>query len=281
MSGFTPISWECIAVPSKNIGKVITKIKINKETVHIYLSNGEKYIFTNEVMSNFYLYIGKNISNKEIKEIKEFSDNAVYLKYAISLLKKRHYSEWKLREKLYAKEASKKAVDKIIKILKNADLVNDKMLAEDLKSYLEEKNYGKNKIINYLNNEGIFDDTIKTLRFPDSFEKKKASNNIAKLEKKYAKYPYESKKQHIYTALIALGFDNDIASSSLDKIKSPNQKEENDKLDKDFPKIVRKYINKYEGRELKEKVISSLRSKGYKMNDILRKFEAYYAENDF
>ena len=268
-------------MPSKNIGKTISKIKINKETVHISFSNGKKIIVTNEVMANFYLYEGKLITDKEIREIKEFSDNATYLKYAISLLKKRHYSEWKLREKLYAKEADKKAVDKIIKILKNADLINDKMLAEDLKSYLEEKNYGKNKIIQYLNNEGIFDETIKTLRFPESNEKKKANNNIAKLEKKYAKYPYESKKQHIYNALLSLGFDNDIAITSLNKIKPIEIKEENNKLDKDFPKAIRKYINKYEGRELKEKVISSLRSKGYKTSDILRKFESYYAENDY
>ena len=281
MSGFTPISWECIAVPSKSIGKVITKIKINKNTVHISFSNGNKLIVTNEVMSNFYLYVGKVLSNKEINEIKEFSDNATYLKYALSLIKKRHYSEWKMREKLYAKEADKKAVYKIIKILKNADLINDKMLAEDLKAYLEEKNYGKNKIIKYLNDEGIFDPIIKTLRFPDSFEKKKAINNIAKLEKRYAKYPYESKKQHIYNALLSLGFDSDIAISSLEKIKPIDQKNENEKLDKDFVKVVNKYKNKYEGRELKEKIISSLRNKGYKYKDILRKLEQYYVENDF
>lgn len=268
-------------MPSKNIGNTISKIKINKETVHISFSNGKKLIFANEVMSNFYLYVGKSLTKKEINEIKEFSDNAIYLKYAFSLLKKRHYSEWKLREKLYAKGADKKGSDKIIKILKNADLINDKMLSEDLKIYLEEKNYGKNKIINYLSNEGIFDETIKTLRFPESKEYKKAINNIPKLEKRYAKYPQEAKKQHIYNALITLGFDNSIVLSSLEKIKPSNQKEENVKLDNDFPKVLRKYKNKYEGRELKEKVISSLRSKGYRYNDILRKFEAYYAENDF
>ena len=268
-------------MPSKSLGKKITKIKINKETVHISFEKGQKLIVTNEVMSNFYLYPGKELTNKEIKEIKEFSDNAIYLKYALSLIKKRHYSEWKMREKLYAKEASKQSVDKIIKILKNADLINDKMLAEDLKSYLEEKYYGKNKIINYLNNEGIFESVIKSLRFSDTNEKKKANANISKLEKRYAKYPYESKKQHIYNALISLGFDSDIALSSLDKLKPIDQNNENEKLDKDFEKVIRKYKNKYEGRELKEKVTSSLRNKGYKYKDILRKFEKYYEQNDF
>ena len=67
----------------------------------------------------------------------------------------------------------------------------------------------------------------------------------------------------------------------LNKVKEPNQKEENEKLDKDFPKVMNKYQRKYEGRELKEKVIASLRNKGYKMKDILRKLEKYYDQNDF
>ena len=268
-------------MPSKNIGKTITKIKINKNTVHLSFSNGQKLIFTNEVMSNFYLYVGKTLSNKEINEIKEFSDNATYLKYAISLIRKKHYSEWKMREKLYEKDANKKAIDKIIKILKNADLINDKMLAEDLKIYLEEKNYGKNKIINYLNEQGLFEETLKSLRFPESNEKRKAINNIAKLEKRYAKYPYESKKQHIYNALISLGFSNDVAIHALDKIKPIDNKNELEKLDKDFIKVKKKYETKYAGRELNNKIITSLKSKGYKYKDINRKLENFYEENDF
>lgn len=268
-------------MPSKNTGKTILKVKVNKKNAVITFSDKSKLDVSPEVMANFYIYEGKEITNKEINEIKEYSENIALLKYALSLVKKRHYSEWKMREKLYAKEASKKAIDKIIKILKSSDLLDDNALAEDLKCYLEEKNYGKNKILNYLSNEGIFDDTLKKLKFPASNEKKKALNNIAKLEKRYTKYPYEQKKQHIYAALINLGFDNDIAMEALDKIKSPVEKEENAKLDKDFPKIMQKYSRKYEGRELKEKVIASLRNKGYKMRDILRKVETYYGENDF
>lgn len=268
-------------MPSKNIGKKITKVKVFKKKVTISFDDQTKLEVSPDVMSNFYIYEGKTITNKEINEIKEYSENIVLLHYAMSLLRKRHYSEWKMREKLYAKEAEKKAVDKVIKILKNADLINDAALAEDLKCYLEEKNYGKNKIINYLNNEGIFDDTLKNLKFSPNNEKKKALYNIPKLEKRYAKYPYEIKKQHIYNSLINLGFANDIALEALNKIKEPNIKEENAKLDKDFPKALNKYKRKYEGRELKEKVISSLRNKGYKYKDILRKVEQYYGENDF
>ena len=269
-------------MPSKNTGKkVIKKVKVNKKNVIISFTDGEKLDLSPEVMANFYIYEGKELTKKQIAEIIDFSNNALLIKYALSLLRKRHYSEWKMREKLYAKEAEKKDVDKVIKILKDADLIDDRAYAFDLKEYLQEKNYGKNKIINYLSQEGIFDAAIKELKFPSGNEKKKAINQLPKLEKRYAKYPYEQKKQHIYNALINLGFDNDIALSTLEKMKDINVKDEKEKLDKDFPKIKQKYQRKYEGRQLKEKIISSLRNKDYKMKDILRKFEDCYGEDDF
>ena len=268
-------------MPSKNTGKTIKNIRVNKKNVVITFSDGKKINTTNEVMANFYLYPGKEISSKELKAINDFSEVSSLLKHAMSLIRKRHYSEWKMREKLYAKDAKKNSVDKVIRILKNADLLDDRALAEDLYCYYDEKNYGKNKIINSLSEEGIFDEVIKRLKFPSSSEKKKALNQLPKLEKKYAKYSYEQKKQHIYATLISLGFDSDIALSALEKMKAKNNKDENDKLNKDFDKVVKKYKSRYIGRELKEKVISSLRNKGYRLNDILRKYENSYDENDF
>ena len=268
-------------MPSKNTGNEITKIKINKKDVVISFSKHESIRVVKEVMANFYLYVHKQISNKEIKEIVEFSDNATYLKYALSLLEKGHYSEWKMREKIYAKGADKGATDRIIKILKNNDLIDDKAYALDLTYYLEEKNYGKHKIITYLKDKGIFEESMKGIKFTDANEKKKALANLPKLEKKYDKFSYEQKKDHIYKALINLGFDSDIALATLSKVKEPNHKEENQKLDRDFSMVLNKYKRKYEGRELKEKVYASLRNKGYKSADILRKWENYYAENDF
>ena len=268
-------------MPSKSTGNAIKKIKVNKKDVVISFTNHEDIRVVNEVLANFYLYQGKAMSKKEIKEIVDFSNNASYLKYALSLLEKGHYSEWKMREKIYAKGADKPAADRIIKILKRNDLINDEAFALDLFYYLEEKNYGKNKILNYIKEKGIFDNSLKHLKFNDTNEKKKASANLAKLEKKYDKYSHQQKKEHIYSALISLGFDSDIALSTINKVKEPNQKAEKQKLDRDFSLLLERYKRKYEGRELKDKVYTSLRNKGYKSNDILRKWEQYYAENDF
>ncbi len=268
-------------MPSKSSGKTVIKIKKNKKDVVISFDDRSKLRCVSEVLANFYLYEGKTLSNKQISEIKSFSDSAALLKYAMSLLQKGHYSEWKMREKLYAKEGKKQDVDRIIKTLKNNDLINDKMFALDLIEYGNERNLGKNKIIQELSSKGIFDEIINKCSFSSSLEKKKAHNNIPKLEKKYAKYSYEQKKQHVYRALLSLGFDNDVALEALNKLSAPKAKEENEKLEKDFDKVYIRLSHKYEGYELKNKVITSLRSKGYKTKDVLNKWEKKYGEVDF
>ena len=274
-------SWRYIIVPSKSSGKIIVKLKVNKKNVVITFSDKSKLTLVPEVMGNFYLYEGKSLDNKAIKELITFNASASLMKYAISLLKKNHYSEWKMREKLYAREdANKPAVDNVIKVLKSNDLINDKMLILDTIEYGNERNIGKNKIIADLANKGVFSENLSSISFPYSVEKKKALNNLPKLEKKYSKYSYEQKKQHIYRSLLSLGFDNDVALEALNHLSKPNDKDELDKLKKDFDKTYLRYKNKYEGHELKNKVVTFLRSKGYKTKDILSRWEKYYGEND-
>ena len=268
-------------MPSKSTGNVISKIKISKKKVTIFFVDRNKLECVPEVLASFYLYEGKELSNKVIKEIEDFNNSAALMKYALSLLKKSHYSEWKMREKLYAKEGKKSDIDKVIKSLKEHDLINDKMLILDHIEYGNERNIGKNKIIQELLNKGFFEENIPMNYFSSSNEKRKALNNIDKLEKKYSRYPYEQKKQHIYRALLSLGFDNDVALYALSKIKEPKEKEENEKLNRDFEKCYIRYSRNYEGYELKNKVITSLKGKGYRLKDILNIWSNKYGENDY
>ncbi len=268
-------------MPLKSSGKTISKLKVNKKNIVLSFSDKSKLTCVPEVMASFYLYVGKTLDNKTLKELKDFNASAALMKYAMGLLKKSHYSEWKMREKLYNKEGTKPVVDKIIKSLKANDLINDKMLILDTIEYGNERNIGKNKILQELSQKGIFEENLSGINFPSSLEKKKALNNLPKLERRYEKYSYEQKKQHIYRALLSLGFENDIALSVINNVKLPNQKEENKKLEKDFDKVYVRYHKKYIGYDLKNKVVSSLKSKGYKTKDILNIWEKNYGENGF
>ena len=136
--------------------------------------------------------------------------------------------------------------------------------------YYNSLNYGENKIKTKLRDKGIFDENISKMKFPLSIERKKANNLLPKLEKKYDKYNASSKKSHIYNAYLLEGFSRDIASEMVGKIKEPNSKDELAKLKSDYQKTKLRLSRKYKGQELRQKVLSSLLSKGYRMNDILK-----------
>lgn len=247
---------------------IIKKIKEYKSKVVLTLANKSKLEVSKEAYPNFYLYEGKDLSSKEIKEIKDFSNVSALLSYALKKREKKLYSEYKMREELYKKEANKKQVDKVIKLLKGYDLIDDKAFIEEYISYYNEKNYGKNKILNKLSEKGIFKDVLDKIMFPYAVEIKKAKNSLKKLEKQYDKYNDVEKRKHIYNALISRGFDLEVASSVTKEIKPSTSKEENNKLEKDFDKYLIKYKKSYKGKELKSKIVTALLTKGYKYNDI-------------
>ena len=269
-------------MPSVNAGKYTIKaIKVSQNHVTLSFVKHEKVQISKEAYLSTYLYQGKQISKKEIDKLLEITAFSTLLNYALSLISKRHFSEYKMREKLKAKENNPAAIKAVINKLKDNDLLNDKEFMEDLISWDNERHFGKNKIIRHLKEQGINEELIKKAHFPASNELKKAKGLIPKLVKKYDRYGYENKKQHIYQTLLTQGYDYDVASAALALVKEDKPKIEKEKLLNDFKKIKNRYSNKYEGYQLKQKIYSALLAKGYKHNAVKNVLEDYYHENDF
>ena len=251
----------------------IKKIKILKNKVVISFDD-EKLELDKEIYPNFYLYEGKEVSKKEYNNIKEYNNVVTFLAYALKIRSKSIYSEYQMREKLYDRGANKGEVDKVIARLKQYDLIDDKAFVEDYIEYFNSLNYGKNKIISKLKDKGIFEDKLSKVNFPNSVERKKAKNIFDKLEKKYSKYNQSQKKQHIYNAYLSNGFSIELANEMTSLIKEDkNNKEELKKLENDFDKALLRLKRKYQGKELKQKVMQSLLQKGYRMNDVINIME--------
>ena len=269
-------------MPSVNTGKnTIKSIKVYKDHITISFTKREKLEISKEAYLSVYLYEGKSLSKKEIDKLIEISAISKLLNYALSLISKRHYSEKKMYEKLKAKETNKTAILAVINKLKESDLLDDKAYMEDLIAWDNERNFGQKKIIEHLRKESIPDTIIQKARFSRSNELKKAKALIPKLDKKYSRYGYENKKNHIYQALLAQGFDFDVAREALNDVKKDKPKLEAAKILNDLKKIKRRYALKYEGYQLKQKIYAALASKGYKHSEIKEAMEKYYDENDF
>ena len=258
----------------ENTGKIITKIRPSEKKVTIYFSK-EKLEISLEAYSNSYLYVGKSLTRKEINDLNRMTSLDAGLKYALNLLKKSIYTEYRMREKLYSKELNKNEVDSIIKFLKQNDLINDDAFIEDFLLEAEEKNYGKYKIIQKLNDLGIFEDKIKKIKFLESKEIEKAKRLLPNLDRKYKNYNFEKKKSNIYNALIRQGFDSSVASSVIKNVKPSPEKEEQRKLKEDYLKALKKAEQKYPDNRFKQKeyIFNHLVGKGYRYVDVVKEME--------
>ena len=268
-------------MPSANTGKKIKAIKVYKDHVTLTFVKHDSLKISKEAYLSSYLYVGKSLSNKEIDKLNELTNLSTLLTYAMSLISKRHYSEKKMYEKLIKKENDKHAAMLVINKLKENDLLDDKAYMEDLVAWDEERSFGKNKTIKHLKDQGIPDNLIAKARFSPSNELKKAKGLVPKLEHKYSRYAFNNKKKHVYQALLAQGFDYDIAKEASELVKGDSPRLEKEKLINDYKKVLKRLENKYEGYQLKQKIYAALILKGYKGKDIRLVLEEYNYENDF
>lgn len=266
-------------MPREKAGKIIKKIKFNKKAIAIYFDDGERIDISEDAYASSYLYIGKELDKKDIEKLQSITMVKALISYAMKLLTKGHYTEWKMREKLYNKDGEKKDVDFVINLLKTHDLIDDKAFIEDYIGYADERCIGKNKIKQELINKGVFAEEINKIRFSETNEKRKAVSKIKSLEKKYDRLSYEKKKEHIFSTLVSQGFDVEVANYALTKIKDKNEKDESKKLDNDFEKIYNRLKVRYEGQVLYDKLLKALHNKGYRYGDIKRKIGEL--NNDF
>ncbi|HHT66804.1 MAG TPA: hypothetical protein GX010_01045 [Erysipelotrichaceae bacterium] len=268
-------------MPSANSGKRIVKnIRVNKKNITLTFLKGKKIQISQDAYVSTYLYEGKTLSKKEINHLLELTALSSLLKYATNLVSKRLISERKMLEKLLKKANDLEAAKKVIAKLKASNLLNDRVLIQNLVDFDNERKYGKNKIIKHLKNQGIADNMISDIAFPLNIEKEKAETLSLFLEKKYGHLSYMNKKKHVYQALLARGFSSEIAYSVINNLKRDIEEEEKAKLIRDYQVIRKRYQRKYEGYQLKQKTYGALINKGYQYRDIKEILEDKDNEND-
>lgn len=262
-------SLERTNMPSNNVGKKILGIHIGEKKVILRFED-EKMSISPNTYTEFKLYPGKVLTEKDIKDLNNLNEVDKYLESIKKLLAKGPRSEQEIKEKLIKKGANKTQTKLIIAKLKTYHLIDDNAYIEEIIENGEYKNHGKNKIIENLKKKGIPYESISKIEFNDKNELKKARNLIPSLEKKFAKYNYSKKREHIYSFLLRNGFDSDVAIKAIEDIKPSNPKEELDILRKEYIKVYQRYSRKYSHTDLDRKITEYLLSKGYRYADIVR-----------
>ena len=203
----------------------------------------------------------QSIISKEEKRIDELFQKAVQ-KISIN-----DYSPNKIKEFLNKKGASKSEIEIVIKKLNKYDLLNEDELIRNVISFCDSKHYGYNRIIKMLNDRQVSKDKMAKVNKNETRETKEASELVKRLVKRYKKKNTVNLKRNIYSALIRYGFDENIASLESSKVYNSPSNELN-MLKLEYSKLVSSYSRKLKGKELNNKIVKSLLSKGYRLFDI-------------
>ena len=203
----------------------------------------------------------ESIISKEEKRIDGLFQKAVQ-KISIN-----DYSPNKIREFLKKKGASKSEIEIVVKKLNKYDLLNEDELISSVISFCDSKHYGYNRIIKMLNDRQVSKDKIAKVNKDETRETKEASELVKRLVKRYKKKNTVNLKRNIYSALIRYGFDENIASLESSKVYNSPSNELN-MLKLEYSKLVSSYSRKLKGKELNNKIVKSLLSKGYHKIDI-------------
>lgn len=250
---------------SEDIGRIV-KIKVNKKDIEVFFDAFPNLIITHDTYTNYYLFVDKIITFEEYNRIFKENEKNVALNKALSMLSKRLFTRKELEDKLKVKKFNKDTIDYIIAYSLEHNLINDEIYAKEYKEVLDNKNYGKLKIIDLLKNKGISSIVIDELDFSEEKEYIKALNYLELLNNKHYEKSNIKKKQLIYNNLCSEGFEKKVIECVIQQMKTNSAEEEKYNLQRELIILKSKNMNE-------EKIIHKLMLKGYQYSLIKKVME--------
>lgn len=203
---------------------LVVDIKYNKskEVFEVIFEDETKLLLNYNIFEKYKVSVDMDFSEKEILEMKYFSDIERAKSRAINYISGKLKTKYEVRLKLRENEFSNEVIDEVLEILENEEYLNDRLYCE---IFIEDKKrlngYGKNKIKSLLIQKGIsksiFEDFLDNFEYEDEFDNAvkmgiKKLNLLANEEDKF------KKKQKIINYLAYRGFSFDVINDVLKEI---------------------------------------------------------------
>ena len=248
----------------------ITKLEKKKRLYLLELDNDQKLYITEDTIVKFFLSKDKEISEEELREIKEFAQYSYGKNLALYHLSFKARTTKEVRDYLIKYEIDSEIIDKVVHHLKEKKWLDDRQYARNvIEANLLSGDKGPVLLEQKLQQKGILKSIIQEILTNYDFTEV-IDRTTKKLLKKYqGKYPLKAIETKIIQGLIAKGFTYSqakIASQNLEV--EADEETTNELILKDIEKQYRKYSKKYEGYELQQRLTQSLARKGYDYTDI-------------
>lgn len=241
------------------ISKTGTKYKITLE------DNSVIKTYDDVIINNGLLY-HKEVSLDDLNKINNDTNYYDIYYKTVNYITKKLRSEKEIIEFIDKNNVTKKDKEKVIKKLKEINLINDENY---VKAYVSDRinlsSDGPFKIKEDLLKHNILEDVIDNAinKLDEDLLTEKLTKLINKkmLNPKYTGYRL---KQKIVSELSLLGYNRDLIISIYENKEIDNS----DLLKKEYNKLYKKLSLKYKGYELESKIKTKLYQKGFTMEEI-------------
>ncbi|MDD8049463.1 MAG: RecX family transcriptional regulator [Thomasclavelia sp.] len=284
---------------AKKVYKVYEHAVINKHYIYTIQkiiptrSGKNEVVFENDnlsmtldlsdaIIKQYDLKPDKKIEHELFDTLKDLQYVSSCYNKALKYLTYRDYTYAEMRKKLLNKgDWDDVQLDACMELLVEKNLINDEAYTINYLKRSTRLGIGLNKCIYNLRNLGvsetIIDDCLEELNDDEEYQAA-----IALINNYYERNSYfNSQKQtinKIKQKLFIKGFTNDTIDRAMsDYDFSYNEEKEKIALDKEYNKMYARYIRKYNGKELKNKITDGLLKKGFNYDLIREKMN----EGDF
>lgn len=239
---------------------------------------------SDKVIKAYKLELGKEISKEIFDVLKDYEQVTRAYNKALKLLTVKDYTYKQMKKKLMDNgDYDDTQLDATLELLQEKNLINDEAYTLSYLKRCTRLGIGLNKAIYNLRNYGISSEIIdRCLEENDNDDEYNAATNI--IDAYYNRnnnFSYKAMLKKIRDKLYIKGFTTETIERALaDYDFDFDDQKEQKALEKEFIKQKKKYIKKYQEKQLKEKIIDTLLRKGYNYEHIKELLNKEGALND-
>lgn len=266
----------------------ITTQKKQKHRYNIFLNTpaGDEYGFSvdEDILIQFRLEKGMELDNELIETLKEQDNLHKVYTLTIHFLSYRIRSEKEVITYLQKKEVEEEQIAVIMQRLKKEKLLDDQQFAEMfVRSRMNTSSKGPKVIEQELFEKGICGQIAANAleQYTPALQKEKVQKLLGKKIKQSSKESFQKQINQAKNTILQKGFNQQLvfeAIQTMDQEEDTNQEWEALKFQGE--KLYQKHVKKYEGFQLKQKVMEGLYRKGFHFNMIQQFVEEYMGNQE-
>lgn len=246
--------------------KIIKKLKYQIEI----LFNDEFYKIEREVAYKYNIKEGSNFTIEDFTKILLDNDYYYFDRFSKNKLRKM-LTEYELKELLTKAGANPVLINRLIENYLDYKYIDDENY---VKTYIELRGNkeGPKLIKTKLIKKGIDISLIE--EYLDNFNEEDSINNLARRVINTSKNLNKQQiKQRVIRSLLTKGYNYNLVNKIVDDLLKDIEIDEEDLIEKELLKELRRYQSKHEGYELKQTIKQKLYNKGYNLTLIEKVLE--------